>query len=87
LANPQVVRLTMPTHSGLRTLTRSYVNDQSVADSLCSKLADAEAAAAAGNTKPKNNILNAYVKQVKAQTGKSLAAAEAATLIARAKEL
>ena len=75
------------TYSGLCTLTRSYVDDQSVEDSLCSKLADAEAAAAAGNIKSKNNIIAAYVKQVKAQTGKSLTAAEAATLIELAKAL
>ena len=53
------------TYSGLCTLTRSYVDDQSVEDSLCAKLADAAAAAAAGNTKTKNDILNAYAKQVK----------------------
>ena len=75
------------TYSGLCTLTRSYVDDQSVEDSLCSKLADAAAAAAAGNTKAKNNILAAYMKQVRAQTGKSLTATEAATLIELARAL
>ncbi len=85
--DPQLVQLTMPTYSGLCALTRSYVDDQSVADSLCSKLADAEAAAAAGKEKTKDNIIAAYVRQVKAQTGKSLTAAEAATLISRANEL
>jgi uncharacterized protein len=85
--DPQLVQLTMPTYSSLCTLTRSYVDDQSVADSLCAKLADAEAAAAAGNEKTKNNIIAAYVRHVRAQIGKSLTAAEAAILIALAKGL
>ena len=46
-----------------------------------------QAAAAAGKEKTKNNIIAAYVRQVRAQTGKSLTAAEAATLIALARAL
>jgi hypothetical protein len=68
------------TYDGLCRLTRSYADDPAVADSLCAKLAAAKAAAARGNDKVKNSNLNAYVKLVKAQTGKSLTAAEAAKL-------
>ena len=50
-------------------------------DSLCAKLAAAEASAARGNTKAKGNQLDAFRNEVSAQSGKKLTAAEAATLI------
>ena len=75
------------TYDGLCRLTRSYVDDATVADSLCAQLAAAKAAAARGNDKAKNSALNAYSKLVKAQIGKSVTAAEAATLTDLAKAL
>ena len=68
------------TYDGLCRLTRSYVDDADVADSLCAQLAAAKAAAARGNDNAKNNALNAYLKLLKAQVGKSVTAEEAATL-------
>ena len=68
------------TYTSLCALVRSYVDDADVADSLCSKLEAAQAAAARGNEKAKTAILAAFVNQVEAQSGKSMTAAEAATL-------
>ena len=75
------------TYASLCALVRSYVDDTDVADSLCAKLASAEAAAARGNEKAKKAMLAAFVKQVEAQSGKSMTAAEAATLVDLAKKL
>ena len=65
----------------------SRTSTTKLADSLCEKLAAAEAAAARGNEKVKKAMLASFVKQVEAQSGKSMTAAEAATLMALAKEL
>ena len=75
------------TYASLCALVRSYVDDTDIADSLCTKLAAAEASAARGNEKAKRAMLASFVKQVEAQSGKSMTAAEAATLIDLAKEL
>ena len=75
------------TYASLCALVREYVDDADVADSLCEKLAAAEAAAARGNTKAKKASLDAFVHQVEAQAGKSLTASEAATLIELARQL
>jgi predicted extracellular nuclease len=75
------------TYSSLCVLTTYYVDDPLVAASLCDKLRAAEAAADRGNTKAKNGSLAAYVKQVEAQSGKSVTTAEAATLTNLAKAL
>jgi hypothetical protein len=75
------------TYASLCRLVRAYVDDTVVADSLCSKLTAAEAAAARGNANAKKASLNAFVKQVDAQSGKSMTAAEAATLTELAKAL
>jgi predicted extracellular nuclease len=74
-------------YDGLCRLTRSYVDDADVADSLCAQLAAAKAAAARGNDKAKNSALNAYSKLLNSQIGKSVTAAEAATLAELAKAL
>jgi hypothetical protein len=57
---------------------RVYVDVQSVADSLCEKL---EAAEAKANRKDREAILRSFVNLVEAQSGKSVTATEAATLI------
>jgi hypothetical protein len=75
------------TFDSLCALTKAYVDKADVAQSLCDKLAAAKDAAAKGNTKTKQNILGAYVNQVEAQSGKSMTQAEAAILIALAKQL
>jgi hypothetical protein len=75
------------TYDSLCDLTRLYVTSTNVADGLCDKLATAEAADASGDLKLKRGALNAYVKQVKAQTGKSITAQRAQILIALAGQL
>ena len=75
------------TFDDLCRLTRSYVTKTDVEDALCDKLAAAKAADAQGNAQAKAGALTAYVKQVRAQTGKSLTAAQADTLVALAGQL
>jgi hypothetical protein len=75
------------TFDSLCDLTRLYVTSADVANGLCDKLASAEAADASGDLKEKRGALNAYVKQVKAQTGKSITAQRAQILIALAGQL
>jgi uncharacterized protein len=86
--DPVVVGLNLPvTFDSLCVLTKLFVDSTDVEQSLCDKLADAKAAAASGKTKTKQNILDAYVKQVEAQSGKSMTTAEAAKLIELARQL
>ena len=66
------------TFDSLCALVRVYVDVQSVADSLCEKLDAAEAKA---NRKDREAILKSFVSLVEAQSGKSMTATEAATLI------
>ena len=86
--DPVVVGLNLPvTFDSLCVLTKLFVNSADVEQSLCDKLELAEAAAASGSTKTKQNILGGYVKQVEAQSGKSMTTAQAAKLIELAKKL
>ena len=57
------------------------------ASSLGSKLSAADASLAAGNKTAAKNQLNAFLNEVKAQTGKKLTAAQAASLTAAAQNL
>ena len=66
------------TFDSLCALVRVYVDVQSVADSLCEKL---DAAEAKMNRKDREAILKSFVNLVEAQSGKSMTATEAATLI------
>jgi hypothetical protein len=68
------------TYDSLCTLSASFSTASSVDQGLCDKLAAAKAAAAAGDTKTKNNNLNAYRQQVSAQSGKALTKQQATTL-------
>jgi hypothetical protein len=68
------------TFDDLCRLVQRVVAKPDVADGLCDKLAAAEAADAAGDTKERDNILNAFRKQVDALTGKAISAGDAATL-------
>jgi len=65
------------TFDSLCDLVRAYVDVQSVADSLCEKLDAAE------TKKARTGVtdLKSFVNQVEAQSGKSMTATEAATLI------
>ena len=65
------------TFDSLCDLVRVYVDKPDVANSLCDKLDAAEAKAARTGV----TDLHSFVNQVKAQSGKSMTAAEAATLI------
>jgi len=69
------------TAGSLCNLTKRFVSHAGIANSLCVKLNAAEAAAARGNLAAKAGPLNAYVKEVQAQTGKHITAANAAILI------
>jgi hypothetical protein len=57
------------------------VSDPEVADSLCDKLRAAEEAEARGDAGAKAGALRAYVNQLRAQSGKSVSAEDAALLI------
>ena len=71
------------TFDSLCNLVRAYVDNQDVADSLCEKLAAAKAKAARTGV----TDLKAFINQVEAQSGKSMTATEAATLIRLARSL
>jgi uncharacterized protein len=75
------------TYDGVCELTREYVSNHGIANSLCSMLAAAEAAEARGNEEAKRRALGAYVKQVEAQSGTALTAEAAAHLTALAATL
>jgi hypothetical protein len=78
--DPSVVRLTLVSFTSLCELTRTLVTSADVADGLCAKLDAAESSAARGNTRAKDNQLEAYRRQLHAQTGKSVSATDAALL-------
>jgi uncharacterized protein len=72
-----VVAVTV-TFDSLCDLARSYVDKPAIGDALCAKL---DAAAAKTDRKQQEADLRAFVNQVEAQSGKSITATEAATLI------
>jgi predicted extracellular nuclease len=74
-------------YADLRRLTLRYVDDADVAAGLIDKLNAAESAEERGNERAKQAAIRAYVNQLRAQSGKSLTAAEAALLISLAEEL
>lgn len=75
------------TFTDLCTLTKQFTTDSNEANSLCVKLKNAAAAAARGDKTAQDNILNAYLNELKAQTGKTFTAANAAILTTWAKTL
>jgi predicted extracellular nuclease len=72
------------TFASLCALVQQYVDKEGVAQALCSKL---DAAASKADRKGQEADLHAFVNQVEAQSGKSMTAAEAATLIRLAGDL
>jgi len=75
------------TYDALSNLVAQFVTDPNVAAGLSDKLAAAQAAKQRGNTKTANNQITAFIKQVSAQSGKSMTAAQAALLIQLAQAL
>jgi len=68
------------TFDSLCTLSTNFSKNPGVTSGLCDKLASAKAAAVSGDTRSKNNILNAYRNQLSAQSGKALTEQQAAIL-------
>ena len=75
------------TYESLRSLTRQFVGQRGILNSLEAKLNAAEAAAARGNAQAKAGAIGAFINELQAQAGKALTAAQAATLIALAQAL
>jgi alpha-tubulin suppressor-like RCC1 family protein len=75
------------TFDSLATLSVRFSANSAVDKGLSDKLAAAKAAAAKGDTKTKNNNLNAYRQQVSAQSGKALTKDQATMLINLSKSL
>lgn len=69
------------TSSGLCALAQHLVANGGVANSLCAKLRNAEAAKARGHLGVQANILNAFRNEVSAQSGKAIAPADASSLL------
>lgn len=74
------------TADSLCTLTRRFAT-KPLGSSLCAQLNAAASAGARGNTKAKANALDAYAREVNAQTGKAFTAEKAAILIRLAGQL
>ncbi|HWI51041.1 MAG TPA: hypothetical protein VNT01_02725, partial [Symbiobacteriaceae bacterium] len=68
------------TNLSLCSLTRQFISNKGIANSLCVKLENAAKQAAAGQTEASNNILQAYISEVAAQSGKALSAERAEIL-------
>lgn len=68
------------TFASLCSLTRRFVSQAGIANAMCQKLNVAAASASRGNERAKAGQLQAYVNHVQAQSGKSISAANAATL-------
>ncbi|HEX7020708.1 MAG TPA: hypothetical protein VF159_11885 [Gemmatimonadaceae bacterium] len=69
------------TTNSLCNLTKRWISNAGVANSLCVKLTNAAAAKARGDLKAHDNLLGAYANEVKAQTGKTITADNAAWLL------
>ena len=68
------------TNLSLCSMTKQFVSNKGIANSLCVKLENAAKEAAAGNTEPAMNMLQAYINEVAAQSGKALSAERAEIL-------
>lgn len=73
------------TEASLCTLATRWAPAMSV--SLCKKLQNAAAAGARGNTGARTNMIGAFTNEVRAQAGKRIGAADAATLVRLAQAL
>ncbi len=75
------------TYTSLCNLSQRFADSRAVGTALCALLRLAEAADAHNNSIVKKLSLQAYVLLVRAQTGKTLTATEAATLISLSRSL
>ena len=75
------------TFDSLCRLTKQFVSNAGVSESLCAKLNAAKAAAARGNGSAKAGALRAYTNEASAQSGKALTFEEAAVLAQLARAL
>lgn len=73
--------------NSLSRLTRSFVSEDGVANSLIAKLQAAIEAENRGNMKAKENILKAYVNELSAQSGKSIDEQQAKVLVSLSSNL
>lgn len=71
-------------YDSLSRLTESFVTNQGVAHSLVVKLASAKEAVAEGNLEDRDGLLQAYVNELSAQSGKKLTEQQASLLISLA---
>jgi type II secretory pathway pseudopilin PulG len=74
-------------YDGLCSLTRYYVSNHGIANSMCAKLSAAGAAEERGDQAAKLGALAAYRNQLNAQSGKALTAGRASTLTTFARAL
>ncbi|HET9424012.1 MAG TPA: hypothetical protein VFO55_01470 [Gemmatimonadaceae bacterium] len=75
------------TSASLCELTKRFVSQAGIANSLCAKLNAAGASSARGRPATADNQYQAYVNEVSAQSGKALTASNAAILIQLANQL
>ncbi|HEU0302600.1 MAG TPA: hypothetical protein VFR37_24280 [Longimicrobium sp.] len=75
------------TYEALCDATRARVTNPGIASSMCAKLRNAAAAAAAGDAHAARNSLQAYVMEVYAHRGRHITTADANYLIAMATQL
>jgi hypothetical protein len=69
------------TYASLCTVTKEFVTDIEVSDSLCAKLSAAEKAEARNNIQAKAAVLKAYKQQVEVQVDKTLDRGQAVILV------
>jgi len=79
--DPSVAKILMNDETTLCALAQRVVAKSGVASSLCAKLDNAAAARARGDLGTAQNMLNAFMNEVNAQTGKAISQADADLLI------
>ena len=67
--------------TSLCNLVEAWAKNKGIANSLCTKIRAAEAAGARGQTKTKQNNINAFDNEVSAQSGKGFTAAQGRLLV------
>jgi hypothetical protein len=75
------------TTGSICALVQRWVSQAGIANSMCVKLSNAQAAFDRGNRNAGDNVLDAFINEVGAQTGKAVAADKAAILTSLAQTL
>ena len=75
------------TSGSLCELTKRFVSQNGIANSLCVKLTNSQRDADRGNTNAAKNVLDAYINELEAQSGKALTSGNATILINLARVL